>query len=149
MKHEKLFLMLKGQAENLRVFLEIIKLQQESLVNNNSENLDVSVSNEEQLFLEINQLQKSIIKEIKRIDADEQLELREYKLSELVRVFARTSEPDLKKIIAVRKKITEYIKEISRLNFQNSYLIDHSRQLIREVITRAAKDKNVIFDRRV
>jgi hypothetical protein len=149
MKHESLVNLLMEQVENLKELLETVKNQQQSLVNNNRENLDESIKSEEFLFVRINHVQKSIKAELRRIDMDEDIGLKEIKLSELIMYYSTVDKNAARNMVLIRQHIANYMKEISRLNYQNGFLIDHAKELIRQVITAASKNKNAFFDRRV
>jgi hypothetical protein len=149
MRHEYLVNLLMEQVENLKELLEAVQSQQQSLVNNNRENLDQSVKSEEFLFVKIDHIQKSIRAELRRIDMDEDLGLREIRLSELIKYYSTVDKNAARNMVLIRQHIANYMKEISRLNYQNSFLIDHAKELVKQVMIAAAKNKNAFFDRRV
>jgi|GEM_PF-1952257 len=149
MKHEYLVNLLMEQVEVLKELLDVVKNQQESLVNNNREKLDESVKSEEFLFVKIDHLQKSIKAELRRIDMDEDLKLKEIKLSELIKYYSTVDTKAARNMVLIRQHIANYMKEIGRLNYQNGFLIDHAKEIIKQVIRSVAQNQNAIFDRRV
>jgi hypothetical protein len=149
MKHESLVNLLMEQVENLKQLLETVKNQQRSLVSNNRQDLDESVNKEQHLIIRIDHVQKSIKAELRRIDMDEDIGLKEIKLSELIKYYSTVDKNAARNMVLIRQHIANYMKEISRLNYQNSFLIDHAKELIKQVKAAAAKNKNVFFDRRV
>jgi flagellar biosynthesis/type III secretory pathway chaperone len=149
MRHEHLVSLLMEQVENLKELLEVVKNQQDSLVNNNRENLDASVKSEEFLFVKIDHMQKSIKAELRRIDMDEDLRLKEIRLSELIKYYSTIDTKAARNMVLIRQHIANYMKEISRLNYQNGFLIDHAKEIVKQVIRAVAQNKNAILDRRV
>lgn len=148
MRHESLVNLLMEQVENLKELLEVVKDQQMSLVSNNRENLDESVEKEQFLIIRIDHIQKSIKAELRRIDMDEDIGLKEIKLSELIKYYSTVDKNAARNMVLIRQHIANYMKEISRLNYQNSFLIDHAKEIVKQVMAAAAKNKNVFFDRR-
>ena len=148
MKREDFINLLKNQIEGLSELLSIVTHQQGSLVNSNYDTLNENVKSEEDLFNKLNTIQSLIKNEMFIISEKENLGLKEFKLSEFLK-FLPENDPDYKIIKSAQTHIVNLVREISRLNFQNGFLIDHSREMIKEIITKAAANKNAIFDRRI
>lgn len=139
---------LYSQYLNLSNYLAVAGEHQRALVNINLKGIEESVSKEEKLITTIEETEIQKQKEIVALAKQNSLTLRNYSLSELLE--SPTLNNNRSKIFELRDSIKEVVKKISLINEQNSALIEHSRNFIKQTVGNLAKMGNKpVLDRKV
>jgi len=150
MKYKKIIDHLNNQIETLNRLKPIVKYQQEALVGNSLEGLDEAVKQEDILLSKIKGEQMMLKEILQKINCDENLGMKEIRLTEFISLKAKEESAELKTLSTLKNRIENLVKEIIGINLQNNFLINHARFLIKEIISAAAASpNNVLLDRRM
>ncbi len=136
MKIEKLLTVLENQKKDLQSLLEAIRKKQEALVSRNTTALEDIIKQEEKLLLKIQNNEEKRLDSIIEIYKNLNISNDNFKLSKLISVLeGKTDEKQLKTLRGLNHTIKGYISEIMKLNRQNMFLIQHTRQFVSETIS--------------
>ncbi len=136
MKIEKLLAVLENQKKDLQSLLEAIRKKQEALVSRNTTALEDIIKQEEKLLLKIQNNEEKRLDSIIEIYKNLNISNDNFKLSKLISVLeGKTDEKQLKTLRGLNHTIKGYISEIMKLNRQNMFLIQHTRQFVSETIS--------------
>ncbi len=136
MKIDKILTVLETQKKDLQSLLEVMKKKQEALVSRNNSALEEIIKQEEKLLLKIQTNEEKRLDSIIEIYQKLNLSNNDFKISNLLSVLkGRADEKQLKTLQTFNNTIKGYISEIMKLNKQNMFLIQHTRQFVSETIS--------------
>lgn len=150
MKIFKLLEIMRNQLNKLQEMYEVLQQMQSAMVESDYDNFEKSIETQEKLLAEIRNFEKlriDILKELLQSDILPEKNVLVQKL------FEAEPEADLTlqdEYLNIRESLINVVGEIENLNFQNKYLIDHSRKFIKELVTNLYGVKNQkLLDRKV
>ncbi len=136
MKIEKLLTVLENQKKDLQSLLEVIRKKQEALVSRNTSVLEDVIKQEEKLLLKVQTNEEKRLDTIINIYKELNLSNKNFKIANLISVLeGKADENQLKILRGLNHTIKGYISEIMKLNKQNMFLIQHTRQFVSETIS--------------
>lgn len=141
---------LEKQKLNLERMLAAAEKKQRALVSNNNEALEASVTAEQGALMSLQQTEKerlSIMNALYRQADIRPKNLRIYELVDLMN--DRMDKKTAGALLKLEEEIKETAGQISKLNQQNLYLIEHSRNFIKETLMSVLSAKKAILDRKV
>ncbi len=150
MKIFKLLEIMRNQLNKLQEMYEVLQVMQSAMVESNYDNFEKAIESQEKILAEIRNYEKlriDILKELLQSDILPEKNILVQKL------FEAEPEADLalqEEYLDIRESLINVVGEIENLNFQNKYLIDHSRKFIKELVTNLYGVKNQkLLDRKV
>lgn len=150
MKIFKLLEIMRNQLNKLQEMYEVLQRMQNAMVESDYENFEKSVEQQEKILAEIRNYEKSRIDILKDLLQSDILPEKNVLVQKL---FEAEPEADFtlqEEYLNIRNSLVEVVGEIENLNFQNKYLIDHSRKFIKELVTNLYGVKNQkLLDRKV
>ncbi|MCX8106339.1 MAG: flagellar protein FlgN [Ignavibacterium album] len=150
MKIFKLLEIMRNQLNKLQEMYEVLQIMQTAMVESDYDNFEKAIESQEKILAEIRNYEKlriDVLKELLQSDILPEKNVLVQKLFE--------AEPDAdstlqEEYLNIRKSLVDVVGEIENLNFQNKYLIDHSRKFIKELVTNLYGVKNQkLLDRKV
>ncbi|AFH50213.1 Hypothetical protein IALB_2510 [Ignavibacterium album JCM 16511] len=134
----------------LQEMYEVLQRMQNAMVESDYENFEKSVDQQEKILAEIRNYEKSRIDILKELLQSDILPEKNVLVQKL---FEAEPEADFslqEEYLNIKNSLVEVVGEIENLNFQNKYLIDHSRKFIKELVTNLYGVKNQkLLDRKV
>jgi len=151
MENNKLLELLRHQAENLDALLKTILKKQKAIVANDVLGIENSTSEEEKLLSAINNTEKARIDFLNNYYDEISIESPSVKIDDYLLADAdNLTEEHQDHILKLRNIIKKTTNEIIKINQQNKYLITHSRDLLKEIVTAIFSERNnSLFDRKV
>lgn len=149
MKTNELIDVLKEQSKYLGMFLEIAKNQQHAVLSNNIQLLEESIHNEEKIISKINGHELKVRHAINSLAEENNVALNTVSLEELIKQLKDDKKKDVRSLLNMQFEIRSVVKEVVKINNQNRFLIEHSRNFIREVVTTLVNNKKSVLDRKV
>lgn len=150
MKIFKLLEIMRNQLNKLQEMYEVLQQMQSAMVESDYDNFEKAIESQEKILAEIRNYEKlriDILKELLQSDILPEKNVLVQKL------FEAEPEADLTlqdEYLNIRESLINVVGEIENLNFQNKYLIDHSRKFIKELVTNLYGVKNQkLLDRKV
>lgn len=146
----KLLEIMRNQLKCLQEMYEVLQKMQSAMVESDYDNFEKAVELQEKILAEIRNYEKTridILKDLLKSDILPEKNILVQKLFE--------AEPDVNselqdEYLNIRNSLVEVVGEIENLNFQNKYLIDHSRKFIKELVTNLYGVRNQkLLDRKV
>ena len=132
---EKLLEILNGEEKVLASILRTAEKKQLALVGNDRDALDACVKEEENLLPRLKELELSRVKAVQNIYTVAGKKTTDFTITSLIQEFEESlSEEEKNNLESKQRSIKEMINAITKLNSQNLYLINHSRQFINETI---------------
>ncbi len=136
MKIEKLLSVLENQKKDLQALLQTMEKKQEALVTRNTTALEEIIRQEEKLLLKVQNNEEKRLDSIIEIYKQLNLSNNDFKISNLLTVLeGKTDAGQIKMLKAYNNSIKGFITEIMKLNKQNMFLIQHTRQFVSETIS--------------
>lgn len=131
MNIETLKNILLKQKEKLDNYLQLVREKQDVLVSNNVGKLQVLITSEQKILIEIKTIEQEWLGVLKQ-----NLDYRNQEVSE---------------IKSLQQEIKEIVLEINRINNINKYLISNTREFIKEVMTSIFQNskKRSLIDRKI
>ena len=150
METKQLMEVMDQQYSNLNTLLEIVKKKQQALVDSEIENLESCIRSEEKILFNIQSVEKLRYEVVSKIISEYGLDENDYSISSInLKLQDKISTKNCELLLRNEKEIKETAYEIIRINEQNKFLIQHSRQFINETInTLLNSNKDSIFDRK-
>ncbi len=142
MTYTKLIELMVTQKNKLSELLESLKLMQKSIVNQQYENYQETIDMHQKILSDIRNIEKDRTKIIKSLIGDNKNHTKN-NLPELIfKALNIKDEKEKQEYIFLRNEIAELIKEVTKYNFQNMYLIEHSRKFIKDLVVTLYGSKN-------
>jgi flagellar biosynthesis/type III secretory pathway chaperone len=116
------------EAELTEALIDVMKQQQQALISINASALAESVEKEEELSLPIEGLEQERIRLTNEIvrSADA--------ITTFSQLLAQLSEEESARLKIVGKRLRKAIEQVTRINYANKFLIDHSRRFVHETV---------------
>jgi hypothetical protein len=149
MTYNKLIELMLIQKNKLSELLENLMLMQKAIVKQEYENYEQTIDMHQKIHADIRNIEKertillkSILKENKSFSKND--------LPDLIFNALKITNNNEKQIYSnLRNQIAELIKEVTKCNFQNMYLIEHSRKFIKDLVVSLYGSKNqTILDKK-
>lgn len=153
MMEKELYDLLEKEDKVIQSLISAAKFKQKVIVQNDYEGLDRVNANESALLSNLDKISRSQQKLVSRL-----FEINSLKengkpriLSILVNEYKDLFNPaKLQKINELRLKVRDQVKELTGLNHQNRFLIEHASSLVKETISLLLKTrKTSIVDRKI
>jgi len=154
MMEKELIESLGNEEKVLSELLDAARSKQKAIVQNDYNALEEVNSQEEKLLAKLDNTskeQQQILKELYDLKSVEPDEGKKRSLSVLIRQYKDLFNPDLLiKINEKRINVREMVEQLTKLNHQNKYLIEHTSSLVKETISLLLKSrKRSLLDRRI
>lgn len=150
MKIFKLLEIMRNQLNKLQEMYEVLQAMQSAMVESDYDNFEKAIESQEKILAEIRNYEKLRIDILKELLQSDTLPEKNVLVQKL---FEAEPEADLTlqdEYLNIRESLVNVVGEIENLNFQNKYLIDHSRKFIKELVTNLYGVKNQkLLDRKV
>lgn len=153
MMEKELYDMLEKEDKVIQSLISAAKFKQKVIVQNDYEGLDRVNANESALLSNLDKISRSQQKLVSRL-----FEINSLKengkpriLSILVNEYKDLFNPaKLQKINELRLKVRDQVKELTGINHQNRFLIEHASSLVKETISLLLKTrKTSLIDRKI
>ncbi len=153
MMEKELYEMLVKEEKIITSLIEAAKLKQNVIVQNDYDGLSKVNETESKLLSELDKIsrnqQKSVgrLFEINSIKENGKPRILSILLSEYKDLFNPT---ELQKINNLRLSVRNQVKELTGINYQNRFLIEHASSLVKETISLLLKTrKTSLIDRKI
>lgn len=148
---ENLIEILHREQEVLKALLDVSTLKQTSLVSNDRSVLDECTHKEEAILPRIKSIENERLREFNVLRSKFNINQNSNKLDEFLEVIKdRIDEEDFAELNILKEEIKNIVTDLSKLNQQNLYLINHSKNFLNETInTIVDKSEKSIIDRKV
>lgn len=141
---------LTEQQSNLQEFLEVVYKQQRALIENNLASLEESILAEEKVLQKIEATEKTREEIMKNLSGAYSIKLKSLSVSDFLKQIGNDHHPLVQKISDLSEEIKEVITDITKVNYQNKQLINHSRSFIKETVALVfGNNGNQLLDKRV
>lgn len=139
------------EQELLQSMLDTSVMKQTALVANNRDKLDECTRKEEALLPQIKSAETARLHEFVDIRSKFNITITSNKLDEFIECLEdEISEEEIIKLTELQLNIKSIVSDLSKLNQQNMYLINHSRKFLNDTInTIINKSEKSIIDRKV
>lgn len=146
----RLIEILKKQDENLRNYYKALLEVQEASVKSDVELLEKAIQHQEQVLTDIRISEKQRLELFEKLQK-QYLKVEFTKMSELIELLqGRVPDDKLDEIVKLNESIKQNIIEVQQLSETNKFLINHSRNFIKEILTSILEDKNShLLDRKM
>ncbi|QQS35509.1 MAG: flagellar protein FlgN [Ignavibacteriales bacterium] len=125
---------LTEQQSNLQEFLGVVQKQQRALVENNLTSLEESISLEEKVLQKIEMTEKNREEIMKNLSSAYSIKIKSLSVSDFLKQIGNVNHPLVQKITELSDAIKTVITDITKVNYQNKQLINHSRNFIKETV---------------
>lgn len=151
MQVKELLIVLDNLKSNLEKLLENAEKKQKALVSMNNQMLTEVIQEEEKLIMVIKSIEQKRLKIIAELNASTEMEPNSYKLAEFIKKYKNElNEKEIKLIKGYEKVIKTLSKETMKLNNQNTFLINNSRQFVSSLMKIIYPDKTKsLLDKKV
>ncbi len=130
-----------AQKTKLEELIESLKLMQQSIVSQQYDNFQQTIDTHQKILADVRNIEKDRTKLIKSV-----LGSQNYSKNNLPDLIFNTlkihDNKEKQNYLTLRNEIAELIKEVTKYNFQNMYLIEHSRKFIKDLIVSLYGSKN-------
>jgi hypothetical protein len=141
MTYGKLIELMQLQKNKLSGLLDSLKMMQQSIVSQNYDDYQKTIDMHQKILSDIRNIEKDRTRIIISIIGNQTYS--RDNLPQMIFNALKVKDPNEKKrYLNLRDEITEQIKEVTRLNFQNMYLIEHSRKFIKDLVVTLYGSKN-------
>lgn len=141
---------IKRQFNLLKNFLEILKIQQKAIVENDIDLLESATMKESEVIKSINEANKDILKIIHEKSVQLNFDSQPKDLSEFLDLVSTEAGIDVSDIQSIRQASKPLAEEIIKVNEQNKILIQEGRSFIKNLIGLLAGGNNSqLLDRRM
>ncbi|MFN3872100.1 MAG: flagellar export chaperone FlgN [Ignavibacterium sp.] len=150
MKIVRLLEIMRSQLNKLQEMYEVLQQMQNAMVESDYNSFEKTIEQQEKILAEVRSQEKERIDILKDLLQSDILPEKNVLVQKL---FEAEPESDLslqEEYHNIRNSLVNVVGEIENLNFQNKYLIDHSRKFIKELVTNLYGVKNQkLLDRKV
>lgn len=142
MSYNKLIDLMIAQKNKLIELLESLKLMQMSIVNQDYDNYQKTIDMHQSIISDIRNIEKDRTKIIISVLGANQNHSKN-NLPELIfNTMNIKDDKEIQNYLNLRNEIAELIKDVTKYNFQNMYLIEHSRKFIKDLVVTLYGSKN-------
>jgi uncharacterized protein (DUF885 family) len=141
MIYNKIIDLMIAQKTKLEELLESLKLMQQSIISQQYDNFQQTIDMHQKILADVRNIEKDRTKLIKSVIGSQNYS--KNNLPDLI--FTTLKIQDTKErqnYLTLRNEIAELIKEVTKYNFENMYLIEHSRKFIKDLIVTLYGSKN-------
>jgi len=141
MIYNKIIDLMIAQKTKLEELLESLKLMQQSIISQQYDNFQQTIDMHQKILADVRNIEKDRTKLIKSVIGSQNYS--KNNLPDLI--FTALKIQDTKErqnYLTLRNEIAELIKEVTKYNFENMYLIEHSRKFIKDLIVTLYGSKN-------
>lgn len=151
MEAENLLNVLRREKKILNELKSIATEKQVALVSNNREKLDKSIKDEERILPLIQRIEKERLAAIDEFYTENRQVRNDYHLETLLEKFSSILANNVvDEIKSIHLEIKSLVEDLTKLNKQNMYLINHSRQFLKETMaTIISSSEKSILDKKV
>jgi hypothetical protein len=139
-----------AQQTKLDDLLNNMKAMQKALVNQQYKEYELSIDNHQRILADIQNIEKERIKLLNSFLGNVK-NFQNKNIHQLIfEKLEIKNKNEIDRYLEIRDRIAELIKDVSKYNFQNLYLIENSRKFIRDLIITLFGSKNQkLLDRKV
>ena len=151
MEVENLINVLRREKKILNELKSIATEKQVALVSNNREKLDKSIKDEERILPLIQRIEKERLTAIDEFYVENRQTRIDYHLETLLEKFSSILANNVAdEIKSIHLELKSLVEDLTKLNKQNMYLINHSRQFLKETMaTIISSSEKSILDKKV
>lgn len=150
MKIFRLLEIMRNQLNKLQEMYAVLQQMQNAMVDSDYESFEKTIELQEKILAEIRNYEKSRIDILKDLLKSDILPEKNALVQKLFEAEPETGLSLQEEYLNIRESLINVVGEIENLNFQNKYLIDHSRKFIKELVTNLYGVKNQkLLDRKV
>ncbi len=151
MESENLITVLRRERKILNELKSIATKKQIALVSNNREHLDECIKSEERMLPLIQKMENERLSAINEMYIDAGKSRKDYHLETVIEEFAELLPHEIiVEINTIHSEIKIVVEDLMKLNKQNMYLINHSRQFLNETISAIlSSSEKSILDKKV
>lgn len=141
MIYNKIIDLMNAQKTKLEELLESLKLMQQSIVSQQYDNFQQTIDTHQKILADVRNIEKDRTKLIKSVLGSQNYS--KDNLPDLIfNALKIHDNKEKQNYLTLRNEIAELIKEVTKYNFQNMYLIEHSRKFIKDLIVSLYGSKN-------
>lgn len=141
MNYNKLIELMTKQKEKLSNLLESLKLMQKSIVSQDYNEYEKTIEMHQKILTDIRNIEKERTRIIISVIGNQSYS--KENLPELIfNTLKIKDKSEKQKYLNLRDEIADLIKEVTKMNFQITYLIDHSRKFIKDLVVNLYGTKN-------
>lgn len=141
MNYNKLIDLMTKQKEKLSNLLESLKLMQKSIVSQDYNEYEKTIEMHQKILTDIRNIEKERTRIIISVIGNQSYS--KENLPELIfNTLKIKDKSEKQKYLNLRDEIADLIKEVTKMNFQITYLIDHSRKFIKDLVVNLYGSKN-------
>lgn len=141
MNYNKLIELMTKQKEKLSNLLESLKLMQKSIVSQDYNEYEKTIEMHQKILTDIRNIEKERTRIIISVIGNQSYS--KENLPELIfNTLKIKDKSEKQKYLNLRDEIADLIKEVTKMNFQITYLIDHSRKFIKDLVVNLYGSKN-------
>jgi len=147
MEAENLINVLRREKKILNELKSIATQKQVALVSNNREKLDKSIKDEERILPLIQKIEKERLAVIDEFYIENQQVRSDYHLETLLEKFSSfLANNTAEEIKSIQFELKTLVEDLTKLNKQNMYLINHSREFLKETMATvmSATEKSIL-----
>ncbi len=150
MIYQKIIELMIAQQTKLDDLLNNMKAMQKALVNQQYKEYELSIDNHQRILADIQNIEKERIKLLNSFLGNVK-NFQNKNIHQLIfEKLEIKNKNEIDRYLEIRDRIAELIKDVSKYNFQNLYLIENSRKFIRDLIITLFGSKNQkLLDRKV
>lgn len=141
--------LLSEQIQNLKVLKDNLLQIQTVVIDYQISELDLLLPGFESSLKKISELEEQRLKLLKKIREKYSIDNDELKTSLSIFLKNYLSENELKELQSKEDELKLSIKNIQELNFKNLFLINHSRQFLKDLVSTLLSNHKSILDRKV
>lgn len=151
MEVENLLNVLRREKKILNELKSIATEKQVALVSNNREKLDKSIKDEERILPLIQRIEKERLTAVDEFYVENRQARTDYHLETLLEKFSSILANNVAdEIKSIHLELKSLVEDLTKLNKQNMYLINHSRQFLKETMaTIISSSEKSILDKKV
>lgn len=131
----KLLEIMHNQLSKLQEMYGVLQQMQNAMVESDYDNFEKSIELQEKILAEIRAYEKARIDVLKDLLQSDILPKKNTLVQKLFEAEPEADSALQEEYLNIRNSLINVVGEIENLNFQNKYLIDHSRRFIKELVT--------------
>ncbi|WP_337865668.1 flagellar export chaperone FlgN [Ignavibacterium sp.] len=131
----KLLEIMHNQLSKLQEMYGVLQQMQNAMVESDYDNFEKSIELQEKILAEIRAYEKARIDVLKDLLQSDILPEKNILVQKLFEAEPEADSALQEEYLNIRNSLINVVGEIENLNFQNKYLIDHSRRFIKELVT--------------